>query len=627
MFLASTAILSVYRKSYENGNTLSTKMLNTIVKSYLDILDRELKPLPSFHGEHDIAKRIKEILTTEDSYEPTKEDAAEQAAFDFMEDYRNEDSGWGTYHGPMFFLPNSEGQMIEYPSVKRVDQETLDYWTKRAKESKHPILKFRYANLVVDFSPKILSHGADIELIRMVIDSSTEICAKDLADPLDCKTKIKRALALSVLINDQDRTANVKETVIKLERKVATDDKPGLWGFAFKWLILDFGKKISLDDHEKSTLIKEIEERLERVKDNPWLTENAVSLLAEYFASEKDETNLMRVLTVLEKVHKSDKRAESDALLKLHSYEQTHEIYRKYASRFPAAEEANKRLSREIGNLDLDWEKSLKTISVETKIPQEQIDNFLTSIFGKENEEHRFERVMARLALSNLPKKDDITKQLKDVSNKYPMQFLCTTQVIADDGVPIAKLATLEEDYDNHFQKYALQYLQFGSFFLSLSLDELKKRFSKKDITEHFEKATLFENEDKDCLTRAISAYWDNDFLVASHLFSPLIESGVRELVKNCGGLILKPNDMGGYDRVLLNALLKNDEIFERVFSQSGHNILFYFRLVLTEKLGMNLRNDFAHGFGKKKFFGRDASDRLFHVLAWLSLVTKRPPR
>jgi hypothetical protein len=602
-------------------------MLNVKIKNYLDKLDQETKPLSSFNGEHDFAKGIKEIITADNSYVPTKEDAAEQAAFDFMEDYRNEDSGWGTYHGPMFVLPNSEGQMVEYPSVKRVDQETLDYWAKRAKESKYPIFKFRYANLVVDFSPRVLSRDADIELIRMVIDSSIEICANDLADPLDCKTKIKRALALSVQINDQERTANVKEAVIKLERKVATDDKPGLWGFAFKWLILDFGKKISLDDQEKSTLIKEIEERLARVKDNPWLTENAVSLLAEYFASEKDETNLMRVLAVLEKAHKSDKRAESDALLKLHSYEQTHEIYRKYASRFPSAEQANKRLSREIGNLDLDWEKSLKTISVETKIPQEQIDNFLVFIFGKTEEEHEIGRVMARLTLGNLPKKDDITKQLKDVSSKYPMQFLCTTQVIADDGIPIAKLGTLEEDYDNHFQKYALQYVQFGSFFLSLSLDELKKRFPKEDVIDHFQKATLFENEDRDYLTRAIFAYWEGDFLIASHLFNPLIESGIRELVKNCGGLILKPNNMDGYDRVLLGALLKNNEIFENVFSQSGHNILFYFRLVLTEKLGMNLRNDFAHGFGKKKFFGRDASDRLFHVLVWLSLVTKRPPR
>ncbi|MHC1604882.1 MAG: hypothetical protein ACXQTP_02805 [Candidatus Methanofastidiosia archaeon] len=38
----------------------------------------------------------------------------------------------------------------------------------------------------------------------------------------------------------------------------------------------------------------------------------------------------------------------------------------------------------------------------------------------------------------------------------------------------------------------------------------------------------------------------------------------------------------------------------------------------------MNLRNDFAHGFGKKKFFGRDASDRLFHILICLSIVRKK---
>lgn len=47
----------------------------------------------------------------------------------------------------------------------------------------------------------------------------------------------------------------------------------------------------------------------------------------------------------------------------------------------------------------------------------------------------------------------------------------------------------------------------------------------------------------------------------------------------------------------------------------------FYFRLVLTEKLGMNLRNNFAHGLEKSTFFSREASDRLFHILLCLSLV------
>jgi hypothetical protein len=33
-----------------------------------------------------------------------------------------------------------------------------------------------------------------------------------------------------------------------------------------------------------------------------------------------------------------------------------------------------------------------------------------------------------------------------------------------------------------------------------------------------------------------------------------------------------------------------------------AEKMAFYFRLAFTEKLGMNLRNDFAHGFGKKIF-------------------------
>lgn len=205
------------------------------------------------------------------------------------------------------------------------------------------------------------------------------------------------------------------------------------------------------------------------------------------------------------------------------------------------------------------------------------------------------------------------------------MQFLCTTHVISDDGIPIAKLSRFEKNYDKHFQRYALQYIQFDSLFLALATYELKKRVSKQNITEYFSNSVLFGNDNKEYLERAISAYWDNDYLVASHLFNPLIESAIRELIKNCGGNILKQNDLGGYDFFTLCQLLqKQGNFIENVFSGIDQNIAFYFRLVLTEKLGMNLRNDFAHGFGKKKFFTSNVSNRLFHVMICLSLVQKR---
>lgn len=603
-------------------------MLNTNVKNYLETLDKDGKPLNSFHGEYDIAKEIKDILAKDINYKPTNEDIAEQMAFDFMAEYPNDNSGWGTYHGPMFVMPNQQGQMVEYPSIKRINEETLNYWIKRAKETKNSILSSRYADLVVDFSPKVINKNADIALFQIVIDSNIVICEQSLADPLDCKTKIKRALVLTIQINNQEKIAKVKEAIINLEKRVATDDKPGLWGFAFKWLILDFGKKITLNEKEKTELIQTLEDKLKRIENDTWLAENAVSLLAEHYANEKDEDNLMRVLDVLEKSLKTNARTNSDALLKVHAYEKMHEIYQKYRDKgFQKSKTASDRISQEMGQLDLDWSKSLKEISVTTEIKQKDIDDFLKAIFG-EKEQGKLEVIIAKMAINFLPKKEAVEKQLKDVSGKHPLQFLCTTQIISDDGIPIAKLSTLEEDYDSHFQRYASQYLQFGSFFLTLAIDELKKRISKQNITEYFRNSTLFENENKEYLERALFAYWDNDYLVSSHLFNPLIESAIRELVKNCGGIVLKPNNLGGYDRVTLGSFLREDEkgqggIIKKVFSKIDQNVCFYFRLVLTSSLGMNLRDDFAHGFGKKKFFTRDVSDRLFHVMICLSLVKK----
>ena len=124
-------------------------MLNNEIKTYLEKLDQEQKALASCTGEHDIAQAIKDILAKDINYKPTVEDIAEQMAFDFMAESPDDNSDWGTYYGPLSILPdpNQQGQMREYPSIRRVNEETLKYWTKRAKKAKNPVLSSRYADL------------------------------------------------------------------------------------------------------------------------------------------------------------------------------------------------------------------------------------------------------------------------------------------------------------------------------------------------------------------------------------------------------------------------------------------------------------------------------------------------
>ena len=491
--------------------------------------------------------------------------------------------------------------------------------------AKNPLLSSRYADLVIDFSPKVLGKSADYKLIQLVVDANIEICAEKLADPLDCKVKLKRALMLSVQISDKDRILQVKNAVITLESTIAEDDKAGLWGFAFNWLVLEYPQKVFTTSEEVMKLLNDLGKRLERVKGNPWSAEHAVSLLAEYYAREKDEDNLMRVLGVLEAAHKGNAPDGADALLRVHAFEQIQEVYRKYQDKgFPRAKSAFDRIVQEIGSLNLDWKKSLKKISVTTEIKKEQIDQFLAGIFGTESP-NTLEIVAAIIALRFLPKQADVKTQLDEKYQRHPLSFLVTNQVISGDGIPVARLNSLKDDYPQYLQRHATQYVQFNAIFLSLTIDELKRRFSKNDIVKYFDQVAVLQNEDKEYLRRALAAYWEGDYLVASHFLIPLIESSIRELIRLCGGIILKPNSINGYDRVPLNQLLYlQGDIVQGVFSELGEDMLFYLRLVLIDKLGMNLRNNFAHGLEKRTFFSREASDRLFHVLLCLSFIKER---
>jgi len=601
-------------------------MLNVKIQEYLAGLDQDVSPLQSFHGESQIAGRISDIIKAEGpAYTPADEDVAERIAFDFSAMYSDSDSGWGTYYGPASFLSKGSIQVSEYPSIKEVTETTLAYWTMRALAAKNPLLSSRYADLVIDFSPKVLGKSADYKLIQLVVDANIEICAEKLADPLDCKVKLKRALMLSVQISDKDRILQVKNAVITLESTIAEDDKAGLWGFAFNWLVLEYPQKVFTTSEEVMKLLNDLGKRLERVKGNPWSAEHAVSLLAEYYAREKDEDNLMRVLGVLEAAHKGNAPDGADALLRVHAFEQIQEVYRKYQDKgFPRAKSAFDRIVQEIGSLNLDWKKSLKKISVTTEIKKEQIDQFLAGIFGTESP-NTLEIVAAIIALRFLPKQADVKTQLDEKYQRHPLSFLVTNQVISGDGIPVARLNSLKDDYPQYLQRHATQYVQFNAIFLSLTIDELKRRFSKNDIVKYFDQVAVLQNEDKEYLRRALAAYWEGDYLVASHFLIPLIESSIRELIRLCGGIILKPNSINGYDRVPLNQLLYlQGDIVQGVFSELGEDMLFYLRLVLIDKLGMNLRNNFAHGLEKRTFFSREASDRLFHVLLCLSFIKER---
>ena len=595
-------------------------MLNNKVKKYLDSLEKELKILMFPREEHQIARKVTDILNQEKNYKPTKEDKAELIAFE-LEVYHQDVDEQKIRYEAMFSFSGKEGQGIVPLSIKAINQDTLKYWAKRARESKNPILSSMYADVVVYLSRKVLKKDADIDLYHIVIDSNITICEHSLVAAFDCKTKATRASVLAITIKDKKRIAKIEDTIIKMEKNIETCDTSKWGGLAIRMLLLDYHKRITIEDKEIRELVNKAEVRLKRVATDPILTKDTVHLLAEYYKSKKDEENLIRVLNILENSLKSYELSNSDALSKLSNYECMYGMYKKYQNNFPKAIKESERLLQEIGQLDLYYDKSWIKPSFVIKTEKDIIDDYLEAIFGRDHKS-KLEIIMCKIANYHLPKKAALKKHLGYALSKHPEKFSSPKTIFSEHLMPIARFHSIESGNDSHLMLHAslcFQFVECGVF-LPYTTDKLRKQFSKEKITEYFENSLVFKNENNDYLKRAISAYFDEDYLVSSHLFIPLIESKIRELVRICGGKITQRNKkLNGSDYRALGRLLSNIEI-KKILDV---NTLFYLRLVLTEKLGWNLRNDLAHGLEEKKFSLRETSDRLFHILILLSLVKK----
>ena len=594
-------------------------MLNIKVKEYLDSLEKGLKFIESSYYLQHISLRIIDLIDASKSSRQVSENKAEEFAFYLEDDNPTRYTDWGTYYEPMHIFTDTNGQDNEYPSIKEIDQNMIEYWTIRAKESKNPILLARYADLVVDFSLIILGKNAAIDLFHTVIESNIKICEKSLAIPSVCIARAKRALDLSIKIADQGRIRKAKSTIIKLEKNIARSDSQGLYGFAFELLLLDSSKKVTLGDNEINELICEAEDRLKRVASNPTLVGDTVPVLADWYSRKKDEENLMRVLNAFENSVKMNEQSYSNASSKRFDFVSMQMTYENYSDRFPKAKKASQRVLLDIEQLHFDDGLSAKSTFV-TKADKKDIDDQLKAIFG-ENKNDNLEIVMYKIAIAHLPSKI-ISMNLPNVnSSKYPVRFLPPLKLLSDESIPIVKFSSVKEDCDDNLKSYASQHLALmqSGLLLPFTMGELRKRFTKDEVIDYFKKSTVFENENEIYFERAISAYWDKDDFASLHFFNPFIETGIRELVKICGCSVWKQDKSKVLERLSLEALLNDVEI-ERCFDV---NTLFYFRWILSKKLDFNLHGDLVHGSEKNDYFLRDASDMLFHILILLSIFTK----
>lgn len=596
-------------------------MLRKALQDYFIELENKVEQVEEFS----IGDKIAQVLNARQEKLTDSEELAEFMAFQFMPDYHNKDTSWGTYYGPMMVMKNDRGQFVEFPGIKLIDDQMITYWRKRSNEARNPILAYRYADLVFDFEPRISEKSIDFQIAQKIIDRGIEICEKNLSDDLSSKQKMARCLALAVQINDKDRIKKLIETIIATEDKYAENDKPGLWGYAFHWLVLNKNDKIILSESQKSKLLSDLEARLIRLSTaqdpDAWRIEHAVSLLADYYATLKDKDNLERVLSVLESGFRKNKYANSDGLLVTNYLEKLIEIYSKYAS-FDFAKNARQRIVTELGNLGNRGKFATTEISTEVKVSNEEIKKFLDAIFGTDKTD-KLEKIIAKIAVNFVLPKNQVETQLKNLAKDHPLMFLVGHVIMSEDGYPIVKFDSINDDYDKHLLENFSKNLHFQAFFFRMVMDRLRSDYTPEQVLEAVIVSPVFRADDKEYISKLLKSFWDKDYLVTSCLGIPLIEDTIRSLYRINNQSYIKTNKEGGYDVHNLDTLI-GAGLIKASFQSMGENLEYYLKVLLTERAGWNLRNNFAHGINKKEFSNEDVAGRILHVLLCFSMIRKK---
>ena len=104
------------------------------------------------------------------------------------------------------------------------------------------------------------------------------------------------------------------------------------------------------------------------------------------------------------------------------------------------------------------------------------------------------------------------------------------------------------------------------------------------------------------------------------HILLPQIEAIIRNLAEKIGVPILKPSRSGGFFYKTLDELLRDPKIAEVL----GEDLCLYFRVLLTDPRGWNLRNDVCHGISHIETFNQNTADRVLHALLCLALVKEK---
>ena len=525
-------------------------------------------------------------------------------------------SRWGTRYCPVLESTRQDGTPCGNPDIGRVDQAIIEYWTARAKESRHPVLKARYADLIWDLSKVAAGTKPPIEMARQAIDNYIE-CGSQFPNSDAVEDRLERALELALSVGDNSRMKLAIDAMLRLLDSTEHSGSRAIWLFD----VLTGTKGVVPTETQQKKVIQSLEDELQRIcgSPNPFgiaAKEPALRLAKHYERTGKPDDSKRVIRAYGEAVAKLAEKGLG--LVAMHWLQDVYATYLQFG------------LKEEAGQFQIaakkkgeEGEGQMARFSHSVEIPEEEIQRFLL-----ETTEGSLESSLTRIAVYFLPRIEVTKRQLEELKSSGKLLSMISHAKMGENQV-VARVGSVDDDPEGRIMLQTADNLKFSAGLLEIAIDGIREKydFSPATLLPFLSESPLFGEDRGPLLDHALRAYVSGDHVTAIHVLIPQIEHALRRLLGMLGQPTNKHrrSDLNVMVEKTLNDILENEQALLECL---GEDVVIYLRTLLCDPRGFNLRNILTHGLMVPGQFNRFVSDRLIHVLLTLGLLraAKTPP-
>jgi lysyl-tRNA synthetase, class I len=543
---------------------------------------------------------------------------AEWMAFDFQTHGASNGGPWNTYFQPLGTIGVGDG-MVCRPDLRQADDEVIAHWSKRAHESRHPVLKARYADLVWDATKFVTGGKPGIELARMAIDNYMDAARLDKGDRwTDTHEYLGRALTLALSIKDADRAERSVEATIEFVDRTASGDSIGTFGMLYDRLLSpESGPELS--ERQERKIIERMEARFAELtmpgdqRDiDPHSPQNLGNRLAAYYQRKGRAEDRVRILRGIGQAF--ERRAKLGIpLMRVMFLNEAREIYAD-----AGLKEEAERVQFEAQLLTPEAVKGMPRITVEHRIEKSDVDQFLSLLM-----QGGLDKAVARLVVDFIPDQTELAAEVERRNQKFPIQAMCAGTVIDESHIK-ADLRDDSGDPDGRMVYETSRHIQLQSIWIAWAFDHMfVSGLTAAHMVDFVGRSPLFTIDRLPLVRRGVEAHILGDYVQAIHILIPQIERALVNLALHAGKPTTKPfqSGKGVMQAKNLQDVLERDETLRDVLG----DMRIYLLAALAHPKGLNIRNDVCHGLWSVDQFTKAASERVLHTLLCVSMFRPVP--